>query len=386
MPHHAASACPPSGPRTPPPGSPGPTTPKTGPASSSPSPGSTAKSSATSRGGRRPHPRQRRPPPKRRATQACSAATAPTWPASTSTTGAPTASGCATPAPSSSSRRRSETSITDWHFNAWAKYDNHLNDDQHPHRRRHLYGMPERNHPARGQRPPPRPRRRLHRHQRRRHPPHHRRVPPLRSPAAQPRHLQIEQLEQAFREHLGIDQVLWLNRGCAGDDTHGHVDDITRFVAPNTILTVRRTQHRRREPPAARRKPRTPSRRPQPSCSGQPPFHIKTLPMPAPVIFEGERLPASYANFYIANGLVLVPTFNDPNDRIALNALAECFPRPHRHRHPLHRLHLGPRRPPLHDPTGTRLMSATMHRQTLATTARPRLHQRARPQQLISRA
>jgi agmatine deiminase len=131
------------------------------------------------------------------------------------------------------------------------------------------------------------------------------------------------QLEQAFHDYLGIDQVLWLNRGCAGDDTHGHVDDITRFVAPNTILTaIEPNTHDENHLPLAENLDRLRSARNR----KKKPFEIKTLPMPSPVVFEGQRLPASYANFYIANGLVLVPTFNDPNDRIALNTLAECFP------------------------------------------------------------
>jgi agmatine deiminase len=131
------------------------------------------------------------------------------------------------------------------------------------------------------------------------------------------------QLEAAFRDFLGIEQVLWLNRGCAGDDTHGHVDDITRFVAPNTILTaIEPNTADENHLPLAENLERLHQAR---NLHGQP-FTIRTLPMPAPVIFEGQRLPASYANFYIANGLVLVPTFNDPNDRIALNTIADCFP------------------------------------------------------------
>jgi len=132
------------------------------------------------------------------------------------------------------------------------------------------------------------------------------------------------QLEQAFSDYLGIEQVLWLNRGCAGDDTHGHVDDIARFVDTNTILTaIEPNKSDDNHQPLAENLDRLRSAR---NLRGKP-FEIRTLPMPAPVVFEGQRLPASYANFYIANNLVLVPTFNDPNDRIALNTLAECFPR-----------------------------------------------------------
>jgi agmatine deiminase len=132
-----------------------------------------------------------------------------------------------------------------------------------------------------------------------------------------------EQLEQAFSDYLGIDQVLWMNRGCAGDDTHGHVDDITRFVGENTIVTATEPNvEDENHEPLAENLDRLRAAR---NLDGKP-FKIVELPMPAPVVFSGQRLPASYANFYIANGLVLVPTFNDPNDRHALNILAEQLP------------------------------------------------------------
>jgi len=137
-----------------------------------------------------------------------------------------------------------------------------------------------------------------------------------------------EQLEQAFHDYLGIEKVLWLNRGCAGDDTHGHVDDVARFVpgsdeTGNTILTaIEENTADENHLPLAENLERLHAAR---NLHGKP-FDIKTLPMPAPALFEGQRLPASYANFYIANGLVLVPTFNDPNDRIALTTIAGCFP------------------------------------------------------------
>ncbi len=132
-----------------------------------------------------------------------------------------------------------------------------------------------------------------------------------------------EQLEGTFRDFLGIDQVLWLNRGIAGDDTHGHVDDITRFVAPTTIVTA--VEPNRSDPnhaPLAENLARLKAAR---TLDGKQ-FDIIELPMPRPVVFRGQRLPASYANFYIANGLVLVPTFHDPSDRVALNILAKVFP------------------------------------------------------------
>ena len=135
-----------------------------------------------------------------------------------------------------------------------------------------------------------------------------------------------EQLEQAFHDYLGIEQVLWMNRGIAGDDTHGHVDDITRFVDANTIVTVTEANPAdENHLPLAENLDRL---RAAHARDGRP-FRIVELPLPSPVVFEGQRLPASYANFYIANGLVLVPTFNDANDRHALNTLAELFPGRH---------------------------------------------------------
>jgi agmatine deiminase len=132
-----------------------------------------------------------------------------------------------------------------------------------------------------------------------------------------------EDYEKLFAAYLGIQKVIWLGRGIAGDDTHGHVDDITRFVAPGTVLTMVEPN-----PQDANHKPLADNLRRLKAASDQDgrPFTIVEMPMPAPVIFEGRRLPASYGNFYIANGIVLVPVFNDPNDRIALNTLAEVFP------------------------------------------------------------
>lgn len=132
-----------------------------------------------------------------------------------------------------------------------------------------------------------------------------------------------EQLEQLFFDYLGVRKVIWLERGIAGDDTHGHVDDIARFVAPQVVIAAYEpdTSDPNHEPLRdnfLRLKKST-------DQSGRP-LRIAKLPMPAPVYFETQRLPASYANFYIANRLVLVPVFNDPNDRIALNILSGVFP------------------------------------------------------------
>jgi agmatine deiminase len=132
-----------------------------------------------------------------------------------------------------------------------------------------------------------------------------------------------EQLEQAFHDYLGIDQVLWLNRGIAGDDTHGHIDDISRFVAPTTIVTaVEPKTTDANHAPLAENLQRLKAAR---TLDGKQ-FTIVELPLPRPVIFRKQRLPASYANFYLANGLVLMPTFHDPNDRVALQILSQLFP------------------------------------------------------------
>lgn len=130
-------------------------------------------------------------------------------------------------------------------------------------------------------------------------------------------------LEKLFREWLGARQVIWLGEGIAGDDTHGHVDDIARFVDPATIVAVREGSRRdeNREPLEENLRRLREARDPQ----GRP-FRVVTLPMPEPIWYEGERLPASYANFYIGNRTVLVPTFNDPNDLLALDTLGRLFP------------------------------------------------------------
>ena len=132
-----------------------------------------------------------------------------------------------------------------------------------------------------------------------------------------------EQLESAFHDYLGIKQVIWLGQGIAGDDTHGHVDDITRFVGPTTILTVvEPNTGDYNHQPLAENLVRLKGAR----TSDGKQFTVVELPLPRPVVFRNQRLPASYANFYIANGLVLVPTFHDPNDRVALGIIAELFP------------------------------------------------------------
>jgi agmatine deiminase len=224
-----------------------------------------------------------------------------------------------------------DLAVTKWKFNAWAKYDNWRRDDQIPHHVAKLYNIPEIKPEV-----------------------------PASNPDAKPHRLVLEggsidtngagilitteecllsevqqrnpgvsraQLEQAFHDHLGIEQTLWLHRGCAGDDTHGHVDDVTRFVAEDTILTcVEPNTADENHIPLAENLDRLRSFRHTHGPNKGHAFKIVELPMPSPVHFEGQRLPASYANFYIANSLVLVPTFNDCHDRHALNIIASCFP------------------------------------------------------------
>jgi agmatine deiminase len=129
--------------------------------------------------------------------------------------------------------------------------------------------------------------------------------------------------EQLFADYFGVQSVIWLDSGIAGDDTHGHVDDITRFVAPNTVVTmIEQNARSENYAPLRANLGRLKNAR---TADGKK-LEIVEIPMPRPVVFEGRPLPASYANFYIANGAVLVPVFNDPNDRIALSTLARLFP------------------------------------------------------------
>jgi agmatine deiminase len=215
--------------------------------------------------------------------------------------------------------------ITNWKFNAWAKYDDWKLDDQIPSRAAQLLGLPQ--------------------------------WQPVASTADGLEHRLVleggsidvngqgtlitteecllseiqqrnpgigrERLETAFHDYLGIEQVLWMDRGVAGDDTHGHVDDITRFVGPGTIVTaVEPNAADENHAPLAENLARLKAAR---DLQGKQ-FTVVELPLPRPVVFRGQRLPASYANFYIANGLVLVPTFHDANDRVALGILGELFP------------------------------------------------------------
>jgi agmatine deiminase len=219
-----------------------------------------------------------------------------------------------------------QVALTNWQFNAWAKYDDWRLDNEIPGRVAELLGLPHWQPSVQNQNGAK----------------HYRVVleggsidvngagalvtteecllseVQQRNPG-----LDRAQLEQVFSDFLGINQVIWLNRGIAGDDTHGHIDDIARFVAPDAIVTaVEPNTHDPNHQPLAENLARLKAAR---TVDGKQ-LTVIELPMPRPVVFRGQRLPASYANFYIANGLVLVPTFHDPNDRIALNILAEVFP------------------------------------------------------------
>ena len=244
--------------------------------------------------------------------------------------------------------------VTNWKFNAWAKYSNWRRDDQIPHHVARLYNLPE----IKPEIPPPpaapanwKPGSPASALARRGGKPHRIVLEggsidtngagilltteecllsevQQRNPGLGDETTTQRLLEAAFHDYLGIDRTLWLHRGCAGDDTHGHIDDVARFVAGadnqgNTILTcVEPNPADENHIPLAENLDRLRSAR---NLQGQP-FHIVELPMPTPVHFEGQRLPASYANFYIANSLVLVPTFNDAHDRHALDIIASCFP------------------------------------------------------------
>lgn len=210
--------------------------------------------------------------------------------------------------------------MTDWHFNAWAKYDDWHKDDGIPAQILERQKIPCWQPQCHGQR-----------------------VvleggsidvngdgllltteECLLSPVQERNPgLSRADLEKVFADYLGIEKVLWLNRGIAGDDTHGHVDDLARFVGPSTIVTViEDNANDENYEPLQENWQRLQEMTNQ---HGQK-LEIVALPMPAPVIFRKQRLPASYANFYIATHHVLVPTFNDPMDRVALSILSDLFP------------------------------------------------------------
>jgi agmatine deiminase len=129
--------------------------------------------------------------------------------------------------------------------------------------------------------------------------------------------------ERVFRDRLGAGHVIWLGRGIAGDDTHGHVDDLCRFVGPGTVVLCDEPDGRDANHAALRENRERLEGVKLPDGSR---LEVVPLPLPSPLVFGGVRLPASYANFYVANAAVLVPTFNDPRDRVALGILGELFP------------------------------------------------------------
>ena len=220
-------------------------------------------------------------------------------------------------------RRDGSLELIDWRFDAWSKYDNHRLDDRVPAAVERITGLPR----VEAHRPDE---------------PAERLVLEggafdtdglgtllvteecLLSTDVQVRNRGLDRTgyERAFAEYLGIRQTIWLGRGCAGDDTHGHVDDVARFVAPGTVVLAYEEDSADENHAASvdnlDRLARATNARGRS-------LRVVKLPMPRPVIYEGLRLPASYANFYVANRLVLVPTFNDPDDRVALNTLAHLF-------------------------------------------------------------
>jgi agmatine deiminase len=210
--------------------------------------------------------------------------------------------------------------VIDWHFNAWAKYDNWQHDDALPAQMAAYLGLPRWAPSRKG-----------------------RSVvleggsievngagllltteECLLSPVqARNPGLSRAEVEEVLCDHLGMRKVLWLNRGIAGDDTHGHVDDLARFVGRRTVVTV--VEEDRGDENYEPLRENLQRLRGMTDLDGEA-LEVVTLPMPAPLHFDGQRLPASYANFYIANRAVLMPTFNDPNDRRAQGVLAELFP------------------------------------------------------------
>lgn len=132
-----------------------------------------------------------------------------------------------------------------------------------------------------------------------------------------------EDYEAVFKQYLGVTNVIWLGNGIVGDDTHGHIDDLCRFVNEDTIITV--VEENKNDANYAPLQDNLKRLQQAKLETGKTP-NIVELPMPKPLIFDGIQIPASYANFLILNKTVLVPTFNDAKDRIALNIIAECFP------------------------------------------------------------
>lgn len=210
--------------------------------------------------------------------------------------------------------------VLDWHFNAWAKYPDWTHDDKLPAFAAARLGLPSRRPTHRGWRVVLEggsidvngrgllltTEECLLSKQQERNPPFDR-----------------SDYEAVFAAELGVRKVLWLNRGIAGDDTHGHVDDLARFVTPTTVVTVVE-ENPSDENYAPLRENLDRLRGFTDVAGGK--LEVVELPMPSPRVYDGMRIPASYANFYVANGVVIVPTFNDPADRRALGLLSDLFP------------------------------------------------------------
>lgn len=210
--------------------------------------------------------------------------------------------------------------MIDWKFNAWAKYDNWKQDDQVPARINKHLKLQSWQPACKGKRVV------------------------LEGGSidtngdgllltteecllsdVQARNLDLSkiEIEQVLCDYLGLRKILWLGNGIVGDDTHGHVDDLARFVGPRTVVTA--FERNRDDPNYAPLADNYRRLGEMTDMSGRR-LDIVELPMPAPLMFRGQRLPASYANFYIANEKVLCPTFNDPNDRLVLGILTDLFP------------------------------------------------------------
>ncbi|HPX55845.1 MAG TPA: agmatine deiminase family protein [Syntrophales bacterium] len=147
-------------------------------------------------------------------------------------------------------------------------------------------------------------------------------TPCLLNPNRNP-HLSQAQIEWYLREYYNVEKILWVDEGIAGDDTDGHIDDSARFVNPDTIVAV--VEKNRKDENYLPLQKNLAQLKAMTDLAGNP-FRIVALPMPRPLVFDGQRVPASYANFLIASGVVLVPTFRDPNDAVALAVLADVFP------------------------------------------------------------
>ncbi len=211
--------------------------------------------------------------------------------------------------------------ITDWKFSGWAKYNNHKLDDALPRAINDLYKLPGFIPEYNGKRVV------------------------LEGGAidvngkgtliateecllskTQQRNkgLSRDDYHKIFADYLGVSNTIWLDRGIIGDDTHGHIDDITRFVSADTVVTCIEKNHKDDNYEILKENLR---RLKKAQDQNGKRLEVIELPMPKPVYFEKQRLPASYANFLITNAAVLVPVFNDPADRIALNIIAGLFPK-----------------------------------------------------------